>query len=185
MLVECGYVRAETADGEEFTFLPSLARIAALGSPQEIVSLYADLFGPQAQQIAGYVLAVLCEQADPLPLIGWAEPDPEVDGKLIHHPGSMPEAEQVLIARHLMQHGICGKARPGQGGGDYSDRFEAAQYVASARVHLGMSSADAEALSMTELQMLLETKYPEQKREVPDQDEYEATMALVREKAGG
>ena len=42
MLVECGLVRAMAGDGVEFTFTPSLGRIATLGNPQEIVQIYAD-----------------------------------------------------------------------------------------------------------------------------------------------
>lgn len=184
MLVESGFVRACTPDGSEFTFCPSFGRIASLGDPQAIVALYAGLFGPRAEEDARYVLACLCEQDDPTPLVGWAAPD--ASDVLTWHPGAMPVAEQVLIARHLMQHGIAGKARPGEGDsqGKYSDRFEAAEYVSAARVHLGLSSADAEALSMTEFQTMLEMKFPEQnkKRNVPSREEYAAAMAGLKEK---
>ena len=186
MLVECGFVCAQASDGQEFTFRPSLARIASLGSPREVVQLFADLHGPRADQAAAYVLACLCDQDDPAPLIGHAEPKPDDKG-FIHVPGLMPAPEMVLIARHLMQHGICGKAKPGakapaeQGG--YSQEFDAAEYIAAARVHLGLSSADAEALSMTELQLLLEMKFPEQSSgtaDVPTLEEYEAQMTAIR-----
>lgn len=180
MLIEHGYVRAQTGDGEEFTFLPSLARIAALGTPREIVELFALLHGPRAAETARYVLASLCEQEDPLPLVGWAD-DAGV------HPGLMPDAEQLIIARHLMVHGICGSARPGRGDGGFSKTFDAAEYIALARVHLGLTAAEAEALSTTEFQALWAVKFPEAhgKNEVPDEDEYEAVMALVREKPRG
>ncbi|WPB58644.1 DUF6246 family protein [Xylophilus sp. GOD-11R] len=186
MLVESGYVRACTPDGSEFTFAPSFGRISGLGDPQAIVALYAGLFGPRAEDDARYVLACLCEQDDPTPLIGWAEAG---GNELTLHAGAMPAVEQVLIARHLMQHGIAGKARPGQaeGNGKYSDRFDAAEYVSAARVHLGLSSADAEALSMTEFQTMLEMKFPEQnkKRNVPSREEYAARMAEMKEKRRG
>lgn len=187
MLVECGFTRATTSDGAEWTFTPSFARIAGLGSPHEIVALYAGLHGQNAAQDAAYVLACLCDQEDPLPLIGWRD-------EAGQHPGAMPEAEQVIIARHLMQHGICGQARPGQGAGDgngdgkFSDRFDAAEYVAAARVHLGLSSADADALSMTEFQTMVAMKFPQaggKKRDVPSRAEYEATMERMKGKIGG
>lgn len=184
MLVECGFTRATTSDGAEWTFTPSFARIAGLGSPHEIVALYAGLHGQNAAQDAAYVLAGLCDQEDPLPLIGWRD-------EAGQHPGAMPEAEQVIIARHLMQHGICGQARPKQdadAGGKFSDRFDAAEYVAAARVHLGLSSADADALSMTEFQTMVAMKFPQaggKKRDVPSRAEYEATMERMKGKIGG
>lgn len=174
MLVECGFVRAQASDGCEFTFTPSLGRIAALGSPQEIVRLYAGLHGPKAAAEAAYVLASLCDQEDATPLIGWRD-------EAGQHAGVMPEAEQVIIARHLMQHGIVGKSRPSRGDGKYSETFDAAEFVSIARVHLGLSSADAEALSMTELQTMLEMKFPEAKqRELPTREEYDALMSRIK-----
>lgn len=181
MLVECGFVRAQAEDGTEYTFRPSLGRIAALGTPQQIVALYAGLHGERAASEARYILAALCDQDDATPLIGW------LDERLGDHPGLMPPAEQIIIARHLMQHGIVGTARPGGAGPDggrYSERFEASEYISAARVHLGLSSADAEALSMTELQQMLAMKFPDagqRRRDVPTREEYEAQMAAIME----
>jgi len=168
-------------DGAEFTFRPALGRIAALGSPREIVELYAGLHGPRAAQTATYILASLCDQDDPTPLVGWTDEN----GR---HPGEMPEVEQIIIAQHLMRHGIIGTARPGNGDGKFSDSFNAAEYIAAARVHLGLSSADAEALSMTEFQQMFEMKFPDAgkpKRDVPSREEYEAQIAAIMEKRRG
>lgn len=180
MLVECGLTSAATEDGQEFTFRPSFGRIAALGSPHEIVALYASLHGPRATQEAAYVLACLCDQDDCTPLIGSVTPDG-------HAPGAMPAAEMVLIAQHLMRHGIVGTAKPGSSDGSYSDKFSAAEYVAAARVHLGLSSADAEGLSMTEFQQMLRMKFPDQKaaNESPTRDEYEAAMKHYQGRRNG
>lgn len=174
MLVEAGFVRAVSSDGAEWSFRPSLGRIASLGSPHEIVALYAGLHGPKAAKDAAYVLACLCDQEDPSPLIGH-----QGEGDWVA--GIMPEPEQILIARHLMQHGIVGKARPTEKAeGKFSDRFDAADYISAARVHLGLSSTDAEAMSMTEFQSMFEMKFPDasnRKRDVPSRDEYRAAMA--------
>lgn len=178
MLVEDGYVRATAPTGDEWTFAPSFARVEALGTPLEIVQFFVELHGPQAPETARYVLSVLCEQDDATPLIGW------LDEQRRPQAGFMPEGEQIVIARHLMVHGICGRARPGKGDGEgqFSDRFDAREYIAAARVHLGMSTEDAERLSMSEFQTLLEMKFPSkaQKRDVPTREEYEATMSLIR-----
>ncbi|MDO8251399.1 MAG: DUF6246 family protein [Rhodoferax sp.] len=173
MLVECGFVRAVASDGAEFTFRPSLARIASLGTPQEIVSLYAGLHGPRAAQDGAYVLACLADQDDVTPLVGWTDEQGA-------HAGLMPLDEQIIIARHLMQHGIVGKAKPGTGGGEYSDSFKAAEYIAAACVHLGLSRQDAEGLSMTEFQTMFEMKFPDSKaKEVPGREAYKAFMDKI------
>lgn len=192
MLVECGLVRATSDDGVEFTFTPSLGRIATLGSPQEIVRIYADLYGPNAPATAAYVLACLCDQDDASPLIGWCDldPNPAAEGvppSLRWHDGAMPPTERVIIAQHLMRHGIIGKAVPAvEGDGQYSDHFDVAEYVAAARVHLGLSSADAEALSMTEMQLMLDMKFPKRgRRNVPTREEYFKQMAAIKERRGG
>ncbi len=184
MLVEAGFVRALVGE-VEYTFRPSLGRIASLGTPHEIVALYAGLHGPKAAQEAAYVLACLCDQEDASALIGWRDEAGE------WCPGAMPPTEQILIARHLMQHGIVGKARPEKGAkaeGSYSDKFDAAEYIAAARVHLGLSSADAEALSMTEFQTMFEMKFPNagpKKVDVPTREQYEAGMRKLKERRGG
>lgn len=169
MLVECGFVRAVASDGAEFTFRPALSRIASLGTPQEIVSLYAGLHGPRAAQDAAYVLACLCDQDDVTPLVGGVD-----DGDL---PREMTIGQRIIIARRLMHHGIIGKANPSKGDGKYSDSFNAHEYIAAACVHLGLSRADAESLSMTEFHTMFEMKFPDSKaREVPSRDAYTAFM---------
>lgn len=180
MLVECGYVVAQDPSGGRWTFAPSFGRIASLGSPQEIVKAFADLHGPKSVDTATYVLATLCEQDDPTPLVGWMDSQGS-------HAGAMPASEKVIIARHLMQHGIVGKARPGKGDGKFADSFDASEYISAARVHLGLSSQDAEALSMTEFQTMLEMKYPDanKRRDVPSREEYHAAMKAIKERARG
>jgi hypothetical protein len=180
MLVECGLTRAELPDGAAYTFRPALGRIADLGSPREIVELYAQLHGPRAGEAAAWVLAVLCDSEDVTPLTGWRD-------EAGQHPGAMPEAEAVLIAQHLMQHGICGRARPGGGEGGYAQEFHVAEHVAAAVAHLGVSRDEALAMSMTELQLLFEAKFPEaaKKRDVPSEDEYRAFMAKMKELGHG
>jgi hypothetical protein len=142
-----------------------------------------------------YVLAALCDQPDPFDLIGYVGVR-ENGRDLERVPGLMPAAEMVVMAQHLMHHGIVGKAKPGGQGtqhGKYSDRFDASEFVSLGRAHLGLSSADAEALSMTELQQMLAMKFPEQQtddngepvRNVPTRKEYEAQMRQIMERRNG
>ena len=183
MLVECGFSRITTLEGAEYSFTPSFRRIASLGTPHEIVALFAGLHGPNAAQDATYVLACLCDQEDPTPLIGWREPGAWREGE-------MPAHHKITLSRHLMTHGIVGKAKPGAPGeGKFSDQFDTSEYIAAARVHLGLSSEDAEALSMTEFQRMFEMKFPksgdDKGEPVPSADEYEAAMAALEESRRG
>lgn len=184
MLVECGFTRAVVSDGTEFTFRPSFGRVTALGNPHEIVELFARLHGPDAPQAAADVLACLCDQEDPAPLIGHLG-----ESGTRHWLGLMPATEQVIVARHLMQHAIIGKASPDvQGDGTFSESFNAAEYICAARVHLGLGSADAEALSMTEFQIMFAMKFPKQGGEaskLPTAEEYDASMRAFEESRRG
>lgn len=175
MLIEHGFSRVATANGLEFTFTPSFARIAQLGRPGEIVDAFRGLFGGQAALNARYVLAVLCNQDDVTALLGWLD----ADG---YHDGSMPAPEQISLAAHLLRHGLVGSGGSKEEGARPVTEFHVAEYVAAARIHLGMSTADAEALSMSEFQALFEMKYPDAKkkqRDVPTREEYRAAMAAM------
>lgn len=92
MLVESGLVRATAGDGTVYVFRPSFGRIASLGSPGEIVALFAALHGQNAAQEAAYVLACLCDQNDASALIGWRD-------EAGWHDGEMPPGERVA---HLL-----------------------------------------------------------------------------------
>jgi hypothetical protein len=181
MLVECGYVAAQAPDGREWSFTPALGRVAQLGRPAEIVQLYAELHGPRGADAAAYILACLCDQDDPSELIGWRD-----EAGL--HPGAMPAAEQIIVAQHLMRHGICGTSKPSSGDGGYAQEFRASEHIAAGVAHLGMPPDIVAGMSMTELQMAFAAKYPDQaekKRDVPSADEYKAFMAHMENIRGG
>lgn len=178
MLAEHGLSRAVMADGREFTFRPTLGRIAALGRPHEIVEIFRGLLGRRAALDARYILASLCDQEDVTPLIGW------MDLEQGWQPGGMPVSEQICLAAHLLRHGIVGTASGDSKGGIVkpATEFQAGEYITAARVHLGMSAADAEQLSMSEFQALFEMKFPDpkkKKRDVPTREEYRAAMAAM------
>lgn len=177
MLIAHGYTKAQTAGGDEWSFSPAFARLADLGPPRDIVALYVELHGSAPGMAARYVLGVLCEQDDALPLLGYVD---LTDDGPVHHQGLVPEVEQVILARHLMRHGIVGTPRPGGPAGEYAQEFDPSEYIASARVHLGVSAAEAGAMSMSEFQSLMLVKFPEAAQAgPPSREEYEATMALL------
>lgn len=175
-------MRITTEAGREYVFRPALSRVAALGNPIEIIAIYGDLHRPSAaRDAAAYVLAMFCDDPDSTELIGWHD----VDG---WHHGAIPAGEMVTIALHLMMHGMAGKARPGQRSapGEYSPRFDVAEHIAAAVVHLGVSRQEAADMTMTEIQMLVEAKYPDVHKKAgkdyATRDEYRVQMAAIMER---
>ena len=169
ILTEIGQVGVTTKDGREYTLHPSFFNIASIGSPEEIVSTYAALHGSDALNAARVVI-LACGG------------DFELTG-CYGETGEMPDADQIIIARHLMQHGIVGRVKKSGSGGKYSPRFDAAEYILAAQAHFGMTRADAGELTMTEFGMLLDMKFPEQKtHEKPTQDDYRALERAIEEK---
>lgn len=112
------------------------------------------------------VLAACCDR-DATPLTGELVPGKTGRRAFMYRPGSMPVSDMVLIAQSLIQHGIIGKAKVRKlqrhEGSSTSSEFNAFEYISAARSHLGMSREEAGQLTMTEFQMMLAAKFPEQK----------------------
>ncbi|AVG76142.1 DUF6246 family protein [Pantoea ananatis] len=112
------------------------------------------------------VLAACCDR-DTTPLTGELVPGRTGRRAFLYRSGAMPVRDMVLIAQSLIQHGIIGKAKVRKlqrhEGSSTSSEFNAFEYISAARTHLGMSREEAEQLTMTEFQMMLAAKFPEQK----------------------
>lgn len=127
-----------------------------------------------------------CCDEDVTPLVGEIIPSKTGKWAFVYRPGKMSFNDMIIIARSLITHGIIGKAKVRQlqrnEGGGATTEFNAFEYITSARINLNLSRGEAEQLTMTEFQMLLAAKYPEQKgftREEYDQvaDDYLAKKA--------
>ena len=131
--------------------------------------------GKPAIMAAMSVLAACCER-DLSRLIGEIIPGKSGKWTFVWRKGAMPLSDMVLIAQSLITHGIIGKAKVRQLQRHESNKatteFNAFEYISAARNHFGISRDEAEQLSMTEFQMMLAAKYPEQKGFT--RDEYEA-----------
>lgn len=82
--------------------------------------------------------------------------------------GKMPITNVIVLARELMTHGIIGKAKVrklqrNEGKNEFTDSFNAIEYITAARAHFGMNREEAEQLTMTEFVMMLKAKYPDEK----------------------
>lgn len=135
-LTEIGEMRISLSD-KSFFFKPSFRAMNEIGTPKEIVEVYARLngidyvaplqhveylpFGAQMQVMktiskpvygrhvlsAAYIVMQSCCEDDISVLIGGWKPTPR---GVRYVPGIMPVSDIIIIARNLMQHGIIGKS---------------------------------------------------------------------------
>lgn len=135
-LTEIGEMRISLSD-RSFFFKPSFRAMNEIGTPKEIVEVYAKLngidyvaplqhveylpFGAQMQVMktiskpaygrhvlsAAYIVIQSCCEDDVSVLIGSWKPTPR---GVRYVPGIMPVSDIIIIARNLMQHGIIGKS---------------------------------------------------------------------------
>ncbi len=200
--------------GQDYLLRPSFEAMTRIGTPAEIVRAYATIHGSDVAKLLEactdtlrripdwlspsfnrsaekvlstcmHVLQACCED-DMTPMIGewkgWRH-------CVVYRPGQMPKNDIIVLAQHLMQHGVVGKAKVRQlqrhETGERTTEFKAFDYISAARSHFGMSRSEASQLTMTEFQMLLAAKYPDQKgftREEYDAiaDDYLAKQAARR-----
>ncbi|HDU4318658.1 TPA: hypothetical protein RFS98_000078 [Klebsiella aerogenes] len=178
--------------GQDYLLRPSFEAMTRIGTPAEIVRAYATIHGSDVAKLLEactdtlrripdwlspsfnrsaekvlstcmHVLQACCED-DMTPMIGewkgWRH-------CVVYRPGQMPKNDIIVLAQHLMQHGVVGKAKVRQlqrhETGERTTEFKAFDYISAARSHFGMSRSEASQLTMTEFQMLLAAKYPDQK----------------------
>ena len=180
ILAEIGEVGIHTgADCHKLR--PSLYAISQLGTPEEIVEIYARVMGASPPLADALHVIFCCAEEDVSHIFGHFNED------LKFVPGRAPSEHAVHIARALLRHGVT-SALPPQGepkDGDYTPRFVAREHVAVAMAHLGASSHDAWQMTMTELVGAMRAKFPpppeldaKGKPRAPKmtEAEYEATM---------
>ena len=195
--------------GKDFLLRPSFAAMARLGEPAEIVRIYGTVNGSDTQQLlvacagalkciparvspsfnlladrllsAAMLVVQSCCEEDLTAIIGewkgWSR-------YVVYRPGMMPRNDIVVIAQQLMQHGVVGKANVRRlqrhESGETTSEFRAFDYISAARSHFGMGRDEAAALTMTEFQLLLAAKYPDQKGFTREEYDAVAEDYLVR-----
>lgn len=117
--------------------------------------------------LAAMSVITACCDRDPTALVGEIIPGKSGKWTFVYRRGAMKDYEMVITAQSLITHGIIGKAKVRQlqrnESNEKTSEFNAFEYISSARNHLAMSRTEAESLTMTELQLMLASKYPEQK----------------------
>lgn len=140
-----------------------------------VIHLRAHDYGKRALLAAMSVLDA-CGDRDLSELIGYFRPAKAKGKPFKRRLGVMSDYEIVLIAQSLITHGIIGKAKVRQlqrhENSQGTSEFSAYEYISAARNHFGISREEAERLTMTEFQHMLNAKYPDQKGFT--RDEYDA-----------
>lgn len=116
---------------------------------------------------AGMIVMQACCDDDISALVGELRPSKRGKRAFVFRKGKMPASDIIVIGQSLITHGIIGKAKVRQlqrhESNSYVSEFKAFDYINAARNHFNMPRAEAERLTMTEFQLLLTAKYPEQK----------------------
>lgn len=131
--------------------------ISYIGRPQ---------FNRQIVYSAANVLSACCDE-NISDLVGELRPGRTGRWAFVYSKGLMPLTDMVIIAQSLIQHGVIGKAKVRRlqrhESGEGTTEFNAFEYINAARTGLELSRDEAEKLTMTEFQLLIAAKYPDQK----------------------
>lgn len=152
---------------DEVTSLVKIAVEAYGYVPQWLIShIKSSSYGRKAFLASVVVLNACCDK-DAGPLTGVFHPSKGNGRTFKIRKGALPESDMLLIAQSLITHGVIGKAKVRKlqrhESGETSTEFRAVDYIVAAQAHFGMTEQEAGNLTMTKFQMLLATKYPEQK----------------------
>ncbi|MFT8276602.1 DUF6246 family protein [Kerstersia gyiorum] len=181
ILAEIGEIGVH-AGGQVHVLCPSLYAMSKLGSPNEIVSLYAEVMSDQPTMGGALTVIFACCDEDLSEIFGaWIERD----GKWAYERGQAEPAEVIVLARALLTDGITGALPPLPRKADeepeYVQEFDTRAHVALAVAHLGIPERDAWQMTMTSLVAALRAKFPPQASDAPgsrapSKEQMEATM---------
>lgn len=136
--------------------------------------------------LAAHTVLTACCNDDIGDLVGWMKPGKTKRRAFVWHKGVMNPQDMVILAQSLMMHGIIGKAKVRKlqrhETNEKTSEFRAADYVIAARNHFGISREEAENLTMTEFQLMLIAKYPDQKGYTREEYDHAADDYFARRK---
>lgn len=159
-------------DGQRYILRPSLFAMTQLGSPEEIVRVYASVMHEHehADQLED-ALAVIFACANEGDNVEWVSDvfghmDLVKNGADLEYINGKAATSDILpIARCLMKHGIVGDYPPlpvpANKDKEYVSGFNARDHVSLATAHLGVQSRDAWNMTMTELVGGMRAKFPQ------------------------
>lgn len=183
-------------EGERFTFRPSFRALDNLHNDHNVFDLWSDLQKGNkerqlfcAQTIFEYFL--IDRHVDELtPLMGAyiKLEDDEGEIELVWRDGTMPEADQVIIAFSLLKNAIQGKSSvkaakksDNESHGAEAELFNVMDYVWSAQKNLGLSMEESWSLTMHEFMSGMKNHHPDS---FVDYDEEDAKVEALLKKTG-
>jgi len=184
ILTEVGEVGVHAGEAL-YVLRPSLYAMSRIGSPAEIVAVYAAVMADAPAIIDALGVVYACCDDDLSDIFGHVEAAAD-GGRLTYVPGRAPVEHVVHIARCLLRHGVTGALpelpRRPDDEPEYIKEFDARAHVALAMAHLGMSEREAWNTTMTALVGALRAKFPRPESNAPGaraptKEEHEATMA--------
>lgn len=169
----------------DYLFTPSFLNMTKLGDPEKIVKIFSTIFGEinnfNLNQVMQYVDKTLeaCCETDCSVITGYIKGE----DKLINIEPLIPVEDKLILAQHLLKHGLIGeiptKKNNDDTDSDYSNEFHAKKFVYLAVAHLGMIESDAWNMSMTAFQEAMEAKFPSPKNDIVSQDDYDSAMSYA------
>ena len=182
-MIEYGHATIK-AGGRTFEFIPSFRNIDKIGSPEEIISYFLYV-AERGYCMATYDISMhildCCQETDEVLSLLFGEQVKSEWGVKIKR-GIEEPRKAVLMAIHMLRHGICGPASDDNAGKrEQLSEFHAVTYMNMARNYLGMSAQESGDLTMTEFVMLADMKKDEG-RTTPNAKEHKDTMAWLADK---
>ena len=181
-------------EGKRFTFRPSFRSLDLLHNDHDVFELWSDLQSGSkerqlfcAQTIFEYFL--IDRHVDELtPLMGAYTQleDDEGEIELIWKDGTMPQADQTIIAFSLLKNAIQGKAsvksaKKSEDHGAEVELFNVMDYVWSAQKNLNLSLDESWSLTMHEFMSGMKNHHPDSSI---DYDEEDAKVEALLKKTG-
>lgn len=185
-----GYGAIEHGD-DVYSVSPSFVNIAKIGKPSDIIRKAADVFQYEDDLIKAHLSAMDICEACGVPrflmggvnISGWT-------GKAVIRPGEMEPRMVIVVAMHLIKHGITGvassfvssKKSPASSG--FVSEFDPSEYIVIAKEFLDLTLEEAESLTMTKFLRLSGAKLELEERRalkakgVPDKAEISHNMSV-------
>lgn len=193
-MIAYGYASI-TYDGRTINFIPSFKNIEKIGTPKQIVDTYNLL---STSKLTKHVFAVAMhvldcciegEDKDLSPIFGGLSVNYHGD-RLMWIKGAEPHQNAIIMARHMMLHGVSGKHKFVDKASDDkpATEFNPSEFIAIARRILEIGLEEAKNMTMTELLIMIddvrranesqtEKMNGGQSSKVPTIEEHKAAMA--------
>lgn len=139
--------------------------VEAYGEVPAWLLAHINTLGGESIKAAMIVMQACCDD-DVSVLTGELRPSKRGKRAFVYRVGKLSTSDIIIFAQSLITHGIIGKAKVRRlqrhETNEYVSEFRAFDYISSARNHFGMPRSEAEQLTMTEFQLLIAAKYPNQ-----------------------